>query len=56
MDVFTLLVLAADNLQELFADSGTFIDIPESGEMAVTADFKLDYGSSYKCNEKLYGA
>lgn len=38
VDVFTLLVLAADNLQELFADSGTFIDIPESGKMAVTAD------------------
>lgn len=38
VDVFTVLVLAADNLQELFADSGTFIDIPESGEMAVTAD------------------
>ena len=38
VDVFTLLVLATDNLQELFADSGTFIDIPESGEMAVTAD------------------
>ena len=38
VDVFTLLVLAADNLQELFADSGTLIDIPESGEMAVTAD------------------
>lgn len=38
VDVFTLLVLAADNLQELFTDSGTFIDIPESGEMAVTAD------------------
>lgn len=38
VDVFTVLVLAADNLQELFADSGTFIDIPESGEMAMTAD------------------
>lgn len=38
VDVFTVLVLAADNLQELFADSGTFIDIPESGEMAVIAD------------------
>lgn len=38
VDVFTLLVLTADNLQELFADSGTSIDIPESGEMAVTAD------------------
>ena len=38
VDVFTLLVLAADNLQELFADSGTSADIPESGEMAVTAD------------------
>ena len=38
VDVFTVLVLAADNLQELFADSGTSIDIPESGEMAVTAD------------------
>ncbi len=38
VDVFTVLVLAADNLQELFADSGTSIEIPESGEMAITAD------------------
>jgi len=38
VDVFTVLVLAADNLQELFADSGTSIDIPELGEMAITAD------------------
>lgn len=38
VDVFTVLVLAADNLQELFADSGTSIDIPESGEMAMVAD------------------
>lgn len=37
-DVFTLLVLSADNLQELFAESGTSIDIPELGEMAVTID------------------
>lgn len=37
-DVFTLLVLAADNLQELFAESGTSIDIPELGEMAVNVD------------------
>ena len=37
-DVFTLLVLAADNLQELFAGSGTFVDIPELGEMMITAD------------------
>ena len=38
IDVFTVLVLAADNLQELFAESGTSIDIPELGEMAITAD------------------
>ena len=38
VDVFTVLVLAADNLQELFVDSGTSIDIPELGEMAMTAD------------------
>lgn len=38
IDVFTILVLAADNLQELFAESCTSIDIPESGEMAITAD------------------
>lgn len=37
-DVFTLLVLAADNLQELFVNSCTSIDIPELGEMLVTAD------------------
>ena len=38
VDIFTVLVLAADNLQELFVDSGTSIDIPELGEMAITAD------------------
>lgn len=37
-DVFTLLVLAADNLQELFAGSDASVDIPEQGEMLVTAD------------------
>lgn len=38
VDVFTVLVLAADNLQELCSEAGTFIDIPELGEMAVTVD------------------
>lgn len=38
VDVFTVLVLAADNLQELFAASGTSIEIPELGGLAVTAD------------------
>ena len=37
-DVFTLLVLSADNLQELFSEAGVGVDIPELGEMAVTAD------------------
>ncbi len=37
-DVFTLLVLAADNLQELFLSSGTSIDIPEEGEMMIIVD------------------
>ncbi len=38
VDVFTVLVLAADNLQELFVNSGTSIDIPELGETVITAD------------------
>lgn len=38
VDVFTLLVLAADNLQELFSASGTSIEIPEQGEMLMLAD------------------
>lgn len=38
VDVFTLLELAADNLQELFVSSDTSIDIPELGEMPVIAD------------------
>lgn len=38
VDVFTLLVLAADNLQELLVNTGSLIDIPESGEMTVIAD------------------
>ena len=37
-DVFTLLVLAADNLQELFSSSGTSIEIPEEKEMMIIAD------------------
>ncbi len=37
-DVFTLLVLAADNLQELLSSFGTSIDIPEDGEMMIIAD------------------
>lgn len=38
VDVFTLLSLAADNLSELFVDYGTSVEIPEQGELAVTAD------------------
>lgn len=38
IDVFTVLVLAADNLQELFEQSRTSVDIPELGEMAIIAD------------------
>lgn len=37
-DVFTMLVLAADNLQELFASSGVSVDIPELEEMTVAVD------------------
>ena len=37
-DVFTLLVLAADNLQELFLGSNTSIEIPEQGEMLISVD------------------
>jgi len=37
-DIFTLLVLAADNLQELLTAANVTVDIPENGEMAVTAD------------------
>lgn len=37
-DIFTLLVLAADNLQELLTAADVTVDIPENGEMAVTAD------------------
>lgn len=38
VDVFTLLTLAADNLQEMFSEKNVFIDIPESGAVAVCAD------------------
>ncbi len=37
-DVFTLLVLAADNLEELSACSGVSVDIPELKEAAVLVD------------------
>lgn len=37
-DVYTLLMLAADNLQEIFAYWKVSVDIPEHGEMPVVAD------------------
>lgn len=40
IDVLTVLVLAADNLQELFTEKGTSIDIPELEGMAITADLE----------------
>ncbi len=38
VDVFTLLVLAADNLQELFVNYDVSADIPEKGEMCIIVD------------------
>lgn len=38
IDIFTLLVLSADNLQELFQKAGVTMEIPELGEMAIWAD------------------
>lgn len=37
-DVYTLLVLAADHLEELFAQSGVSVSIPEMVEMAIYVD------------------
>lgn len=37
-DVFTILTLAADNLQELFLKAGVSVDVEESGEAAVFVD------------------
>ncbi|MCI8408759.1 MAG: HAMP domain-containing histidine kinase [Lachnospiraceae bacterium] len=38
VDVFTLLTLASDNLQELFMQNGISVDIPEAGEINIIAD------------------
>lgn len=40
VDVFTLLTLAGDNLQELFHRAQVSLHIPEAGEMAMTADLE----------------
>lgn len=40
VDIFTLLVLAADNLQELFARAKVAVQIPEAGEIVVLADME----------------
>ncbi|MDE6404875.1 MAG: HAMP domain-containing histidine kinase [Lachnospiraceae bacterium] len=37
-DVYTLLMLAADNLQEIFAQAEVSVDIPELGETTVKVD------------------
>lgn len=38
VDVYTVLMLAADNLQELLAKSNVSVDIPELSEMSIQAD------------------
>lgn len=38
IDVFTVLTLAADNLQEMIINKGVFVDIPELGAAAINAD------------------
>lgn len=38
VDVFTLLMLAADNLQELLAEKNVTAQIPEAGEILIKAD------------------
>lgn len=40
VDVFTLLMLAADNLQELLARAEVAVQIPEAGEIVVLADME----------------
>lgn len=40
VDVFTVLMLAADNLQEIVLEAGVSVDIPESGEMVIRADME----------------
>lgn len=40
VDVFTVLMLAADNLQEMFLRTDVSVDIPESGEMFFCADIE----------------
>ena len=39
-DVFTLLSLAADNLQELSQEADVFIDVPEAGAVTVCVDLE----------------
>ena len=38
VDMFTVLMLAADNLQELFDEAGVSVDIQEAGEAYILAD------------------
>lgn len=38
VDVFTLLMLAFENLEELFRESGVFVDIPEGEGAVISAD------------------
>lgn len=40
VDIYTVLTLAADNLQELFSEEGISVDILESGQAAIHADME----------------
>ena len=38
VDIYTVLTLAADNLQEVLADADVSVDIPEGSQIEITAD------------------
>lgn len=54
-DVYTLLMLAADNLQEIFGKSCVSVDIPTGGDGG-RGRSGLDDGSGYEPDEELRGA
>ena len=49
LDVFTMLTLAADNLQELSVLSDVELDISDHGEAVITADMEWTMEGSRIC-------
>ena len=55
VDLYTVLNLAADNLNDLLRKNHITVEIPENGCIEFWGGFRVDNGSPHQSHKKLYG-